>query len=68
MSDIDKLRDKINDVDQQLVNLLAERRKLSRDVIQTKDIIDKPIRDQNRESELLDRVIKIGKSKGIDSN
>jgi len=68
MSDIDKLRNKINDVDKQLVNLLAERRKLSREIIQTKDIIDKPIRDQNRESELLDKIIKIGKSKGIESH
>lgn len=66
MSDIEDLRNKINRVDEDIIGLLAERRKLSRDVVQAKDLGDKPIRDQKRESELLQRIINIGKKKGID--
>ena len=66
MSEIKELRDKINKVDENLISLLAERRKLSKDVVKVKDLGDTPIRDQKRESELLQRIINIGRKKGID--
>ncbi len=68
MSDLKDLRDQINLLDTELVKLLAERRKLSKDVICAKDGSQKPIRDQKREHELLKRVINLGKEQGLDAH
>ncbi|TSA30671.1 MAG: 3-deoxy-7-phosphoheptulonate synthase [Ignavibacteriales bacterium] len=65
---ISNLREKINQLDSELIKLLADRRKLSKEVILTKENSQKPIRDQQRESELLNRLIKIGKKEGLDSH
>ncbi|MHB8929345.1 MAG: bifunctional 3-deoxy-7-phosphoheptulonate synthase/chorismate mutase, partial [Melioribacteraceae bacterium] len=65
--DITLLRDKINQLDSGLIKLLAQRRKLSKEVIVVKENSNKPIRDQQREAELLNRLIKAGKKEGLDS-
>jgi chorismate mutase/prephenate dehydratase len=65
--EINKLRQSINKIDEQLISILAERRKLSKEVIQAKEVTQSPIRDQKREEELLSRLISIGKKKGLDS-
>ena len=66
--DIALLRDKINQLDSGLIKLLAQRRKLSKEVIVVKENSNKPIRDQQREAELLNRLIKAGKKEGLDSH
>lgn len=66
--DITLLRDKINRLDSGLIKLLAQRRKLSKEVIVVKETSHKPIRDQQRESELLNCLIKTGKKEGLDSH
>jgi chorismate mutase/prephenate dehydratase len=62
------LRSKINKIDKDIIRLLAERRNLSSDVIKAKDKSDKPIRDQKREEELLERIIKLSRKYGLESN
>ncbi|NOX65445.1 MAG: bifunctional chorismate mutase/prephenate dehydratase, partial [Chlorobi bacterium] len=59
MSELDKLRELINNVDSEIIELLSERRKLSKDIIREKDDKNSPIRDQNREEALLKRIIKL---------
>ena len=66
--DITLLRDKINQLDSGLIKLLAQRRKLSKEVIVVKENSNKPIRDKQREAELLNRLIKAGKKEGLDSH
>ena len=66
MADIKDLRIKINNLDAELINLLAERRKLSQQVVKVKDVKGSAIRDQERESELLQRILTLGKEKGVD--
>ncbi|VAX20323.1 hypothetical protein MNBD_IGNAVI01-1579, partial [hydrothermal vent metagenome] len=66
MSELDKLRELINDVDSKIIELLSERRKLSKDIIREKDDKNSPIRDQNREEALLKRIIKLGKEQNVD--
>ena len=68
MENLDKLRLNINNVDEEIIKLLAERRVLSKQVIKEKDINESPIRDQQRETDLLQRLIKIGKDKGVDAH
>ncbi len=65
---IEELRDKINNVDTQLIDLLSQRRNLSKSVIQDKNDKKNPIRDQKREEELLKRLITLGKAKGVDQH
>ncbi len=66
MSGINELRDQINGVDNKIIELLAERRSLSKSIIRDKDDSNRPIRDQKREEELLRRIIKIGKKQNVD--
>jgi len=68
MKSIERLRSGINTIDEKILQLLSERRKLSKEVIQAKDLTDKPIRDKERESQLLRSLIKTGKEIGLDSN
>ncbi len=65
---IEELRKKINDIDTELIKLLAERRKVSKEVVIAKKESGKPIRDQQREMELLNKIISIGKEYNLDSH
>lgn len=59
--DLLAIRDKITTLDSELLTLLANRRQLSADVAQFKLNTHRPIRDKNRERELLDLLIEKGK-------
>ncbi|MFA8344195.1 MAG: prephenate dehydratase [Rhodothermaceae bacterium] len=61
------LREKINQLDSQLIDLLARRREASNEVIKTKNKDGLPIRDLNREEEILKNLIIEGKKKGLDA-
>ena len=65
---IEELREKINNVDAELIDLLAKRRGLSKEVILDKNDKENPIRDEKREEELLKSLIKLGKKKGVDQH
>ena len=64
--DLLAIRDKITTLDSELLTLLANRRQLSADVAQFKLNTHRPIRDKNRERELLDLLIEKGKKIGLD--
>jgi len=61
------IRVKISDIDDQLLALLSERRKLSQAVAEEKKHINKPLRDQIREKELLESLINKASSMELDS-
>ncbi|WP_368909389.1 bifunctional chorismate mutase/prephenate dehydratase [Proteus penneri] len=63
--DLLAIRDKITTLDSELLTLLANRRQLSADVAQFKLNTHRPIRDKNRERELLDLLIEKGKKVGL---
>jgi chorismate mutase/prephenate dehydratase len=66
--DISDIRENINKVDSDILKLLSERRKLSETVVNSKIESDQPIRDTERETELLSRIINTGKDYGLDSH
>ncbi len=68
INNLENIREKINNVDLELLKLLAERRKLSKNVINSKVESDSPIRDMDRETELLSKIISYGKQVGLDSH
>jgi len=62
------IRTAITSIDNQLLELLSQRRQLSQQVAKQKRTIDKALRDQNRERELLEALIKKASKKGLDSH
>jgi len=66
--DLNKIREQITQTDQQLLELFAKRRALTLNVAKSKAHQIRPVRDQQREQELLIRLIKQGKELGLDAH
>ena len=60
---LDDIRLRLNDLDDELLSLLSERRKLSIEVAKSKVETSKPVRDAVREQQLLVKLINNGKDK-----
>ncbi|WP_298768495.1 chorismate mutase [uncultured Shewanella sp.] len=61
-------REQITALDNELLTLLAKRRELSLDVARSKEVDIRPIRDTEREKDLLARLVKQGRDKGLDAH
>lgn len=66
--DLNEIRAQITETDQQLLKLFAKRRSLTLNVAKSKAHQVRPVRDQQREQELLIRLIKQGKELGLDAH
>lgn len=62
------LRDKISALDEKLLALLAERRQLALEVGEAKLASHRPVRDIDRERDLLERLITLGKPHHLDAH
>ncbi|MGO1192035.1 chorismate mutase, partial [Vibrio casei] len=60
---LEEIRLRLNELDDQLLNILSERRSLSIQVAKSKVETSKPVRDPKREQELLVKLINNGKEK-----
>ena len=65
---LDNIRVDISNLDKELLRLLAERRELVRQVASIKTEHGIPLRDKNRENELLSHLIRLGQEKNLDSH
>ena len=61
-------REQITALDKDLLALLAKRRELSLNVARSKEVDIRPIRDTQREKELLSRLVKQGREQGLDAH
>ncbi|MGQ9643706.1 MAG: chorismate mutase, partial [Ignavibacterium sp.] len=61
-------RNRINLIDEQIIKLLSERRRLSKEIAQLKELSSSDIRDRNREKEVLKHIIKLAKAEGLDAH
>ena len=61
------IRDAISEIDDSLISLIADRRKLSINVARIKQLIGKPLRDQPREKELLESLVEKASLLNIES-
>ncbi len=68
MDKLERLRREINTTDATILQMLAKRRELSRQVIEDKAISGRPLRDEKREEELLARLIAEGRDLGLDAH
>jgi chorismate mutase/prephenate dehydratase len=66
--DLNEIRQEITQLDKDLLALFAKRRALTMNVAKSKVQQIRPVRDQQREQELLIRLIKHGKSLGLDAH
>jgi len=66
--DLNEIRKEITSLDQELLTLFAKRRALTLNVAKSKAHEVRPVRDQQREQELLIRLIKQGKALGLDAH
>ncbi|NQZ21229.1 MAG: prephenate dehydratase [Colwellia sp.] len=66
--DLNKIREKITQLDQELLELFAQRRSLTLNVAKSKAHQIRPVRDQQREQALLIRLINQGKTLGLDAH
>jgi chorismate mutase/prephenate dehydratase len=66
--DLNEIRKQITTLDQDLLTLFAKRRALTLNVAKSKIQQIRPIRDQQREQELLIRLIKQGRVLGLDAH
>jgi len=66
--DLNKIREKITQLDQELLELFAQRRSLTLSVAKSKAHQIRPVRDQQREQALLIRLINQGKTLGLDAH
>ncbi|BBU81811.1 hypothetical protein EIMP300_32110 [Escherichia coli] len=62
------LREKISALDEKLLALLAERRELVVEVGKAKLLSHRPVRDIDRERDLLERLITLGKAHHLDAH
>jgi chorismate mutase/prephenate dehydratase len=61
-------REQITSLDNELLTLLSKRRELSLEVARSKEVDVRPIRDTQREKELLERLVQQGREKGLDAH
>lgn len=63
-----EIREKINNIDDKILQLLADRRKLSIEIIKLKNEEKSSIRDKEREKQLLTRLLETGRAFGLDTH
>lgn len=63
-----ELREKVNQIDEQLLQLLSKRRELSLEIVKIKNEDRSTIRDRDREKQLLTHLIERGREAGLDSH
>lgn len=68
VQELEQLRVQITDLDSQLLKLLASRQQCTNQVAETKIRHHIPVRDHQREEQLLVRLIKQGKKYGLDAH
>ncbi|WP_076542589.1 chorismate mutase [Shewanella sp. UCD-KL21] len=66
--ELSQTREQITSLDKDLLALLAKRRELSLDVARSKEVDVRPIRDTQREKELLERLVQQGREQGLDAH
>jgi chorismate mutase len=61
-------REEIDKIDNEIINLIANRTLLAKDIINAKIFLDMDIYDKNREKVIYDKVSKLAIDKNIDKN
>lgn len=63
-----KSRKRIDEIDNDLINLIDERTSLAKEVVTAKKVLNMEIYDKTREDEVRDQVLKLAKERDIDAD
>ncbi|MEM0358402.1 MAG: chorismate mutase [Candidatus Hadarchaeales archaeon] len=63
---LEELRAEIDEIDRQLVGLLARRMELAEEIARVKELEGRPLRDERREAEVIERARKMAKELRLD--
>lgn len=66
--DLSEIRHRITEIDREILQLLAARHQIAYDVVKSKEITKKPLRDIEREQQLLDALIRYADSQNYQLN
>jgi chorismate mutase len=66
--EIKSVRKEIDSIDDEIISLLSKRKGMSQKIAEIKKQSDKPILDQSREQQVMKRLKKLSKEKGLDEN
>ena len=66
--DIEQLRKEIDKIDNSIVDLLSKRKKAIKEIALIKKKLGKPIVDENRERQMVERLKRLAKEKGLNEN
>lgn len=64
--DLDELREKIDEADRELIDLLARRIDIAGEILDYKEKVGKGVRDREREQEVIEKVRRLAKERGLD--
>ena len=65
---LNNARRRIDEIDNDLVDLIDERTSLAKEVVTAKKVLGMEIYDKNREDEVRDQVLKLAKERNIDGD
>ncbi len=65
---LNNARKRIDEIDNDLVDLIDERTSLAKEVVTAKKVLGMEIYDKNREDEVRDQVLKLAKERNIDGD
>jgi chorismate mutase len=65
---IEELRNEIDRIDDEIINLLGKRKDLVAEIAKIKKESDNPVYDKDREQKIIGKLKKMAKEKGLDEN
>ena len=68
MDGLDNLRNEIDSIDNSILELLSKRKKTITKIASIKKKLSKPIIDNERENQIVERLKKLSKENGLDEN
>ena len=63
-----KSRNRIDEIDNELLDLISQRTALAKDIVVAKDFLDLPIYDKSREDEIHNKIRKVSEERNLDAD
>ena len=65
---LEKSRNRIDEIDNELIDLISQRTSLAKDIVLAKDFLGIPIYDGSREEEIHKKIRRLSEEKGLDAD
>ena len=65
---LEKSRNRIDEIDNELMDLISQRTSLAKDIVLAKDYLGIPIYDESRENQIHKKIRELSEEKGLDAD